>query len=965
MEGFGGLVSVVVVILVLGLSVMFLVQGRRQKLKQPPSSKGRMPIIGQLSNDPMSPSLEDGMESLGPNSRRVREIEPKHHIFLSHSGNEKPFVEQLDHDLRGVNQRPFFDQDSDSLVKGEKFDAQILEVARRCRVAVVVVSEGFLTSEWPMVELSTFVKYGVKLVPLFFKLTPDDLEKSNVEKKWKKKWRKLVKKGDLKEEVLDSWSKAVEELRKSNGVDYAKYANSELKYREYVVGEIDRLWPRRMKYAIDVPEDKIQGYQRLCEVASSMFTEGKVVGRDEESHGYLGLYGMGGVGKTTLCKAMCNYSQGEFSDRVCYVELPSEQVNEDIARKDRLARLKHALGRLGGCNRSVIDSITDKTIQQGWDDLEDGILRNQLPVFLAIDNVGDFEDSRDEARKYLKVRLSPGSKVLVTARSQEILKSVLQTIANPFRGATDYCKPIPRLEWLEAAALFLSYAAPWVLSLSLLTAEEREIVERCVSECRFEDIGYDPSSQYHPLVLRALGTYYHDVDSGSVLGWKEALENRNKLQRSREARNVNDILGLNYDSLSDKEKLVFLDCALYSPGRTGWQRQPWWEHEEVNHMNMWVSWISEVHGESSSYAKWMVEKLQRLSLVEDSSSVVSVHDLYKEFARVLVEKEGSKEWQWWMSQVSNAKHLKRLVLDEDKPIIGRAMGRFVDCRSLVYLELVWCADIGPDLELGNLRSLRVLVMRGSLGIGYNLKRIVCSCINRRHCYERAGGCLSELTTVKLLLLRSLEAVPFLRHCGNLQHLEIHGPIYLAMPGYVATDEEPIDFRYFKALRTISIRGGRDMLGFSIRGGRDMLGLAKCDAFIRWLLTALQLENLTAFEYELKVEKNEEVGVHTIELVQVSRKLSVLSLRLPKQIGEVKGLHLLSELTTLNLSLSKGLRRLPDLRCLPKLKWLCVHRCNNLEALPLLGPEVRGIPDGFTRGHEKYTFGMIHECLRPY
>ncbi|KAG0619800.1 hypothetical protein M758_4G166200 [Ceratodon purpureus] len=48
MEGFGGLVSVVGVIVVLGLSVMFLVQGRRQKLKLPPSPKGRMPIIGHL-----------------------------------------------------------------------------------------------------------------------------------------------------------------------------------------------------------------------------------------------------------------------------------------------------------------------------------------------------------------------------------------------------------------------------------------------------------------------------------------------------------------------------------------------------------------------------------------------------------------------------------------------------------------------------------------------------------------------------------------------------------------------------------------------------------------------------------------------------------------------------------------------------------------------------------------------------
>ncbi|KAG0625969.1 hypothetical protein M758_2G092400 [Ceratodon purpureus] len=880
-------------------------------------------------HDPVSPSLEDGMESSGPKRRRICEPQPKHDIFLSHSGQEKAFVEQLYHDLRSVNQRAFFDQDSNCLAKAEKFAREIIDAAGRCRVGVVVVSKGYLTSKWPMLELSRFVECGVKLFPLFFKLSPSDLKGNEVETKWKQSWRQLVERGEVKEEVLESWSKAVKELRSSNGLEYGKFANSEYKYRCAVVEEICKLWPPRVKCSTDVPQDEIQGYERLCKVASSMFTEAKVImGGDEGINWYLGLYGMGGVGKTTLCKAMCSYSQGEFGDRVCYVELPSEQVNEGIARKDRLARLKHALRRLGSCDRSVIDSISEEGIQEGWECLKDGLIRNQRPVFLAIDNVGDCEASRSEARKYLNVGLPSGSKVLVTARSQEILKSVL-------RG-TEYCKPIPRLEWLEAATLFLSYAAPWVSSDSDLKAEESVIVARCVSECRFKDMGYR-SSQYHPLVLRALGTYFYDVDSGNVMRWEEALKNRNKLQRSREARNVNAILGLNYDSLPDIMKLVFLDCALYSPRRREWQRRPWWQHEEVNDMNMWVSWISEVHGVSPSDAKWMVERLQRLSLVEDSSSVVSVHDLYKEFARVLVEKEGSIEWHWWMSQVSNAKHLKRLVLDKDMPIIGRAMGRFVDCRSLVYLELVGCDDIGPVLELGNLRSLRVLYVDGV----YNLKRVVCSCNNgqddQRQCYERAGsrGCLLELTTVKLLHLRSLEAVPFLRHCGNLQHLEYYGPDIKSWPGSVATDEESMDLRYFKALRTISIRGGE-----------DMLGLVKCDAFIRWLLTVLQLENLTAFEYfrpnQFLEEENEEVGSYTIELVHVSRKLSVLALCLPDKIGEVKGLHLLSELTTLNLSDSRGLRRLPDLRCLSKLKWLCVRGCHNLEALPPLGPEVQGI-----------------------
>jgi hypothetical protein len=180
----------------------------------------------------------------------------------------------------------------------------------------------------------------------------------------------------------------------------------------------------------------------------------------------------------------------------------------------------------------------------------------------------------------------------VTSRSQEILENVL--------GRAEYCKPIPRLEHDEAAKLFLSKAAP---KKSSFNDEESAIVERCLKECQFTDNGYT-STQYHPLILRALGTYFHDVHSDDVLSWEEALENKNKLQRSREAKHVNDILGLNYRSLSDQAKLVFLDTALYP--YHGYAPLHWWSKGKRSDYDLWVSWISEAHGVSPSVARMMV-----------------------------------------------------------------------------------------------------------------------------------------------------------------------------------------------------------------------------------------------------------------------------------------------------------------------------------------------------------------------
>lgn len=45
-----------------------------------------------------------------------------------------------------------------------------------------------------------------------------------------------------------------------------------------------------------------------------------------------------------------------------------------------------------------------------------------------------------------------------------------------------------------------------------------------------------------------------------------------------------------------------------------------------------------------------MRELQKLALLEGSGIEVSLHDLYKEFARFLAEQEESKEWHWFMSR---------------------------------------------------------------------------------------------------------------------------------------------------------------------------------------------------------------------------------------------------------------------------------------------------------------------------
>ena len=67
----------------------------------------------------------------------------------------------------------------------------------------------------------------------------------------------------------------------------------------------------------------------------------------------VGLYGMGGMGKTTICEALCNEFRTKFRGRVCHAEL--ERVTEEDLLRDVLKRLSNTSPEnLNGFNLSEV-----------------------------------------------------------------------------------------------------------------------------------------------------------------------------------------------------------------------------------------------------------------------------------------------------------------------------------------------------------------------------------------------------------------------------------------------------------------------------------------------------------------------------------------------------------------------------------------------------------------------------------
>jgi hypothetical protein len=74
------------------------------------------------------------------------------------------------------------------------------------------------------------------------------------------------------------------------------------------------------------------------------------------------------------------------------------------------------------------------------------------PVLLVIDNLINDESSRREDHEYLTIGFHPRSKVIITARSKEVLHHLVPGM--------ELCMSIPILNEEEARIIFLRSAAP-------------------------------------------------------------------------------------------------------------------------------------------------------------------------------------------------------------------------------------------------------------------------------------------------------------------------------------------------------------------------------------------------------------------------------------------------------------------------------------------------------------------------
>ncbi|CAI0437203.1 unnamed protein product [Linum tenue] len=842
--------------------------------------------------------------SCSPYSLPVVEYE----VFLSFRGPDvrTTFADFLYRLLDRPKIRTFLDDEE--LRKGEMISPSLVKAIGESRIYIPILSPGYASSKWCLQELALMLERYKQdegshiILPIFYLMEPRDVRHC------KGSYEEALEQHRLKygEETIRVWKDALEEVGQMTGWRVTE-SDRQGAVAESVFSEV---WSH-IKGNYTLLTNELIGIDshvnHVMELLKSDFEGGINV---------VGIHGMGGIGKTTIAKAVYNKVFTQFEHH-CFLE----DVRETLSLKnDGVTTLQS----------KIISSILrdDHMVRDASQGIH--IITNRVcprKVLIVLDNVDDrfeFGQILGEVRKF-----SPESRFIITTRDKRVL------------------------ELLQVSKLYEPSGMSHDHSLQLLRRHAFRMdnpLEDKTTLCE----EFVKVAAGLPLALEVIGSLLFRRDRKF---WEAKLIELKRIPPTK----VQERLKISYDELSGSEKQIFLDISCVFIG----------ENKELP----FYMWSDCNFNPESGISTLILRSLLKV----DVDNKFWMHDHVRDIGRMIVREE-DEQHPWKRTRIwSNEDAVDMLINGEGADLVEvlkvdmryedfELMEKeFQNLSKLRYLE-VHSGRLTGDFKniLPNLRWLRLHYCR-SIPININITKL--AVLDLRFCPQESvdlndqNHCSLRRRTRTLIL--SSPTLP-----SSLNTLSISGYQFVPLerlPNLV--NQSNLTYLDLSEIGVHEIAGLgelRMLENFDLRDASNLIDLDglqhlkllkelrvyRCDVLRKLpsLSNLTKLQTLKIFRCPLLSEihgLSELAELSTLRIIECRKltgelpdvsaleHLRELKITGCNQLTEVMGVDKLESLQELTITNCVSIKKLPDLSTLKLLRELTIRGCNQL-------PEVVGI-----------------------